>query len=102
MMNKRFLSAFSIVLLGVMTFSQWGNVGQASAASVCPAAQFVADVTVPDGAYITPGATFTKTWRIKNVGTCSWNTNYSLIFVSGERMNGSSPIYFPKWVGTGQ
>jgi hypothetical protein len=85
-----------------MIFSLVGDVGSALAANVCPAAQFVADVTAPDGTYITPGATFTKTWRIKNVGTCSWNTNYSLIFVSGERMGGSSPIYFPQWVGTGQ
>jgi len=101
-MKKSFLSAVSIVLLGVIIFSLVGDVGTALAANVCPAAQFVADVTAPDGTYITPGATFTKTWRIKNVGTCSWNTNYSLIFVSGERMNGASPVFFPKWVGTGQ
>ncbi len=101
-MKRTFWSAISIVLLSVLIFSAVGDVRPVLAAGVCPAAQFVADVTVPDGAYITPGAIFTKTWRIKNVGTCSWNTNYSLIFVSGERMNGSSPIFLPKWVGTGQ
>jgi hypothetical protein len=101
-MKRNLLSVISIVLLSVMVFSLVGDVQPALAAGVCPAAQFVADVTAPDGTYINPGSTFTKTWRIKNVGTCSWNTHYSLIFVSGERMNGSSPIYLTKWVGTGQ
>ena len=29
---------------------------------------FVADVTVPDGTIFSPGAAFTKTWRLKNAG----------------------------------
>ena len=38
-------------------------------------AAFVADVTIADGSYIAPGSTFTKTWRIRNNGTTTWNTN---------------------------
>ena len=47
-------------------------------------AQFVADVTVPDGTRYDPGATFTKTWRLKNIGTCTWTTSYTLVFDSGD------------------
>ena len=30
---------------------------------------FVADVTIPDDTFIDPGDSFTKTWRLKNLGT---------------------------------
>ena len=49
---------------------------------------YVADVTVPDGQQFSPGSYFTKTWRIKNSGTCTWTTNYTFDFVSGNQMNG--------------
>ena len=57
----------------------------------CNAAQFVADVTVPDDTVVRPGETFTKTWRIKNVGACTWTPEYSIVFVWGEMMDGVSP-----------
>jgi len=38
----------------------------------CDLAKFIDDVTVPDDTSYTPGATFTKTWRIKNEGSCTW------------------------------
>lgn len=56
--------------------------------------QFVADVTVPDGTIFTPGAVFTKIWRVRNNGTCSWE-NYSLVFVSGTQMAGSALFPVP-------
>lgn len=31
----------------------------------------------------TPGQPFRKGWRIRNSGSCTWNTNYSLTFVEG-------------------
>src|SRR5512143_3278895 len=46
----------------------------AAALSSCDWAQFVADVTVPDGTSYAPGTTFTKTWRLKNIGSCTWTT----------------------------
>lgn len=54
-------------------------------------AQFVADVTVPDGTNFSPGASFTKTWRLSNVGTSTWTTAYSVVFYGGEQMGGTSP-----------
>ncbi len=62
--------------------------------SACDAAQFVSDVTVADGTGYTGGATFTKTWRLKNAGTCTWNSSYALAFDSGDQMGGpaSQPL----------
>jgi hypothetical protein len=37
----------------------------------CNLAKFLSDVTVPDGTIFEPGETFTKTWRLKNVGSCA-------------------------------
>lgn len=33
---------------------------------------FLADVTIPDGTLVTPGAHFTKIWEVQNVGTVPW------------------------------
>ena len=52
----------------------------------CDWANFVTDITIPDGTSVNPGQTVTKTWRLKNAGTCTWNSGYSLVFDSGEAM----------------
>lgn len=67
----------------------------------CDRAQFVADVTVPDGTTFAPNTTFNKTWRLKNVGTCTW-TNYSILFDSGEKMGGPDSALIPATVAPGQ
>ncbi len=54
-------------------------------------ANFVSE-TVPDGTSITPGALFTKTWTLSNVGTCTWTTAYSLVFDSGVQMGGPASV----------
>ncbi len=56
-----------------------------------PKAQFVSDVTVPDGTVMEPGQKFTKTWRVKNVGAVDWGTGSNVVFESGARMSGVSP-----------
>jgi uncharacterized protein YkwD len=49
-------------------------------------ASFVADVTVPDDTLIDQGAQFVKTWRIYNAGTCTWTSQYALVFADGSAM----------------
>ena len=71
-------------------------------ASTCDKVQFVADVTVPDGTVFAPGAAFDKTWRLKNVGACTWTKDYQLVFYSGEQMGGPSALNFPQTVAPGQ
>lgn len=59
----------------------------------CNAVSFVKDVTYPDGASVMKGSNFIKTWRLRNVGTCTWNSAYNVVYISGDRMNG--PEVFP-------
>jgi len=61
-----------------------------SSTTPCNRASFLSDVTVPDRTTFSPGDTFTKTWRLKNNGTCPWTSNYKLAFEGGELM-GASP-----------
>ncbi len=49
---------------------------------------FVRDMTVPDGTKAPPNKDFTKTWRLKNAGTCTWDTSYDVVFVNGDQMSG--------------
>jgi hypothetical protein len=70
--------------------------------SACDRAQFIADVTVRDGTVFAPGTTFTKTWRLKNVGKCAWSTAYQLVFYSGEQMGAPSSAAFQKNVAIGE
>jgi uncharacterized protein (TIGR03437 family) len=39
--------------------------------------------TIPHGTQMTPGQSFTKSWTLHNSGTSSWNSSYSLQYVSG-------------------
>lgn len=61
----------------------------------CDAAEFVTDVTVPDGTTFTPGQTFTKTWRLKNTGSCTWTNSYRVVFDSGNSMGAPASFNLP-------
>ena len=43
-----------------------------------PDARFMADITVPDGTTIAPRTTFTKTWQLRNTGSCTWSAAFTL------------------------
>jgi hypothetical protein len=57
---------------------------------------------VKDGTVFTPNSIFTKTWRIENIGTCTWTGDYHLIFSSGDRMEGPDRISFTESVAPGE
>lgn len=59
-----------------------------TATQECDKAQFITDVNILDGTVMTSGEVFTKTWRLKNIGTCTW-AGYSLVFDSGNSMGGA-------------
>ena len=104
MKSKLQVSSMLLLIALVLSFVPAAALpSTASAAQACTdRAQFIADVTVPDGTRFDPGATFKKTWRLKNIGTCTWTTSYSLVFDSGEKMGAASSIAFPASVGPGQ
>jgi hypothetical protein len=68
----------------------------------CNWAQFIEDLTVVDGTVFAPNAIFTKTWRLKNIGTCSWTRDYRLIFESGDQMDGPRAIGMPENIDPGE
>ena len=73
-----------------------------SATQTCDVAQFIDDVTIPDGTTLEPNETFTKTWRLKNVGTCSWTPSYAVVFSSGDSMSGPATQALTGNVNPGQ
>jgi hypothetical protein len=89
------LNTAGIVLPAPMPTAESPVVGQPtatpSAALRCDAAQFVADVTYKDDTEVNAGESFTKTWRIKNSGSCEWEGTYTLVFASGDKLNATSP-----------
>jgi len=50
-------------------------------------AKFISDVTIPDGTGFTPNTPFTKIWRLKNTGTCTWDSDYLVAYISGTTMS---------------
>ncbi len=69
----------------------------------CDRANFVEDVTIPDGTEMQPGQSFDKVWRLRNAGTCTWNSGYSLVFESGDAMGGPAALVLTTGtVGPGQ
>lgn len=61
----------------------------------CDQAAFV-DETIPDGSQFPPGTVFTKTWTLRNTGSCTWNADYDVVFSSGTRMNAPEALQLAK------
>jgi hypothetical protein len=71
----------------------------------CDNMQYVADVTYPDGYAATPGEYMIKTWTVKNLGPCTWNKNYVLIFGwggVGTNWKTAGPVNLTKSVAPGE
>ena len=71
--------------------------------STCDNAQFVSE-TYTDGSVVSPGAVFIKTWTYKNLGPCTWNQDYKLIYGyagDGTNWNTTPATYFPSLVVPG-
>lgn len=68
----------------------------------CDQAGFVADVSVPDGSKFNPGQSFTKTWRLRNNGSCTWTTAYTAVFDSGNAMDAPAAVNLSSSVAPGQ
>jgi Ig-like domain from next to BRCA1 gene len=69
---------------------------------LCDKAKFSGE-TIKDGTTYSPGATFSKAWTFTNDGNCTWDSNYMLVFISGDAMNAvaSKPLTTAN-VATGQ
>lgn len=65
-------------------------------------ALFIDDVTYPDGAEVETGESFEKTWRLENIGTCTWTTDYEIVFDEGDKMSGPTSASLPESVSPGE
>lgn len=68
----------------------------------CYQVQFVNDITIPDGTKIVAGNNFTKTWRLRNSGSCTWDTRFDIGFVDGTQMTSGKVWDLTKEVKPGE
>jgi len=59
----------------------------------CLVATFVGE-TVPDGTIVEAGQYFTKSWSIRNDGTCTWHKGYKLVYWGGDRLGSALEYEF--------
>jgi len=68
----------------------------------CYGLAFMSDVTIPDNTAMTPGQTFTKTWKVKNNGSCPWGAGYVLAYAGyADQMSGQF-VAFTEVIQPGQ
>jgi hypothetical protein len=83
------------------TVAPSATIDPAVAALGCNAAAFAGNITYFDGTKVGPGGPFTKTWQIRNTGNCTWNSNYTLVFVNGTRFGGQTAVSIPGPIAPG-
>lgn len=66
-----------------------------NAAGCTNKAASVRDVNIPDETVLQRGESFTKTWLIKNAGTCTWDASYTIVFNAGDRLDGKDGVTLP-------
>lgn len=68
----------------------------------CNWAEWLGDVTYPPDSVLLGGTTFTKIWRVRNIGSCAWTTGYALVFTGGNLTGASTVVSLPAIVAPGQ
>jgi hypothetical protein len=64
------------------------------------AASFVEDLTLPDGAVVSPGERLDKRWAVRNSGSCDWGPGYRLVRLDrGELVGGELLALYPARAG---
>lgn len=96
-------ATLSIPTASPTTFNTFTSVPPiVTVAARCDSASFEGDVTYPDGSIVGRSTPFKKTWRIKNTGTCTWTTSYSIVYVSGEKFGAKNAYPMPESVSPGE
>jgi len=65
-------------------------------------AEFVRHLSVSDNTQLLPGVYFAKVWRIKNIGTCTWTTDYAFVFNNGDNFSSVSETMLTHEVKPGE
>jgi hypothetical protein len=66
----------------------------------CYQLRYVSDVSIPDNTQMTPGQSFTKTWRVLNAGSCAWEAGFKFALTGGDAM-GSTTLTLSSQVAAG-
>jgi hypothetical protein len=69
--------------------------------TACNSLAYVSDVTIPDNTQMTPGQTFTKTWKVRNSGTCAWDAGFKFAFTGGDDAMSGATYTLPQSVPAG-
>ena len=67
--------------------------------------QYITDVNYLDGYAAAPGEVMGKTWKVKNLGPCTWNQDYVLAFGYGGEGTGwdtTRPVHLDNLVLPGE
>ena len=68
----------------------------------CNWAEYLQNVSVEDNSVFFPGAVLTKIWRVRNVGTCEWTSDYAMVFSGGDALGAPSAVFLPGTVPPGE
>jgi hypothetical protein len=73
-----------------------------AAGAKCFQFDFLGDVNFPPGTVVKPGTKFSKTWTVKNTGTCEWTRDYDLVLAGGEAFGTNKRGDIPREVLPGE
>ncbi len=73
-----------------------------NSSNFCTANASFAGETIPDGTIMDPGSVFTKIWHVTNTGTCTWDSSWKLVYLSGDLLGGTPGGYNLPYAAPGQ
>lgn len=65
-------------------------------------AEFIQDLSIPDGTDMSPHEQFVKSWRLRNTGTCTWSGEYAFVFTDGDQIGAYDASPLPETVQPGE
>ncbi|NMD26472.1 MAG: hypothetical protein GYA81_00685 [Chloroflexi bacterium] len=60
----------------------------------CYQMEFMGDVNYPPDTAVKAGDKFVKKWKIKNTGTCTWTTDFDVVFVWGDKIGKNADVTY--------
>jgi hypothetical protein len=100
---KRPILTFSLVIITLIVAACGNQIDQSPSVDMgkpvlpdlpdCSQAELVSE-TIPNGSKYQAGQKFDKTWVIRNVSPCNWDSEYSLVYYDGIGMGESTHLLF--------
>lgn len=90
-----------IVISREITTSDVDEVRANNAPTCLNGMMFLNDISLPDRTVLIPNMAATKTWKIKNTGTCAWDSTYTFNYVKGSVL-GPTSVKINKLVAPGE